>query len=240
MTHRSAADARVTDSAPTNAVLQRGARVQRQSRFEGLILDIRCPTPNSVCRCSAGGGGVAERWFQVLESDKTRWCRESQLQLQATAVRPRGNMAHDCGVCFPGDDCGACVVCLDKRKFGGPGTMRRGCLVWREWSSVEAAAAAKAAAAAQVIVAAGGPVEMTAAAETTAATVAVPAAVPAAATFSAGRPPPKAAFENALSADVGLPVASAAAFLRLALSKSFSSSLAAAAASIASRATCQE
>ena len=159
--------------------------MQRQSRFEGLILDIRCPTPNSVCRCSAGGGGVAERWFQVLQSDKTRWCRESQLQLQATAVRPRGNEAHDCGVCFPGDDCGACVVCLDKRKFGGPGTMRRGCLVWREWSSAEAAAAAKAAAAAQVIVAAGGPVEMTAAAETTAATVAVPAAVPAAAAAAA-------------------------------------------------------
>ena len=133
----SAADARVTDGAPTSALLQRGGR--RQSRCEGLILDVRCLTPGSVCRCAAGGGGVAERWFQVSQNGKIQWLRESQLQLQSTAARPRGNTAHDCGVCFPGDDCGACVVCLDKRKLGGPGTMRRGCLVWREWNGLEAA-----------------------------------------------------------------------------------------------------
>ena len=86
----SAADARVTDGA-----LQRGARVRRQSRCEDLILDVRCMTPGSVCRCAAGGGGVAERWFQVSQNGKVQWLRESQLQLQSTAARPRGNRSEE-------------------------------------------------------------------------------------------------------------------------------------------------
>lgn len=42
--------------------------------------------------------------------------------------RKRGVRCMDCPACLRVDDCGACVFCKDKPKFGGPGVKKQACM----------------------------------------------------------------------------------------------------------------
>jgi hypothetical protein len=55
-------------------------------------------------------------------------------QSQAEAARKRPAVSDD-GVL---DDCGACIMCLDKPRFGGEGVRKKGCLFRRKSAAATA------------------------------------------------------------------------------------------------------
>ena len=43
-------------------------------------------------------------------------------------LRKRGVRCMNCSACQRVDDCGKCVMCKDKKKFGGPGVKKQACM----------------------------------------------------------------------------------------------------------------
>ena len=54
--------------------------------------------------------------------------RESAASPSGQQPRKRGVRCMDCPACLRTEDCGACVFCKDKPKFGGPGVKKQACM----------------------------------------------------------------------------------------------------------------
>ena len=43
-------------------------------------------------------------------------------------LRKRGVRCNACSACLRKEDCGKCIMCKDKKKFGGPGVKKQACV----------------------------------------------------------------------------------------------------------------
>ena len=46
----------------------------------------------------------------------------------STGARKRGVRCMECAACLHSEDCGSCIYCKDKPKFGGPGVKKQACM----------------------------------------------------------------------------------------------------------------
>ena len=67
--------------------------------------------------------------------------KKEALKKEALSSHSRGNPCTNCIDCSQTTDCGKCKVCMDKPKFGGPGTLKQRCLKRKYQKLVQTAVA---------------------------------------------------------------------------------------------------
>ena len=134
--------------APAHAEAPAQKRRRKEGELGKAVMDtwVECDKCKKWRRNPNSGGDVPGRWWCELNDDprydscdkpQEAWDDESEVDDEAMAVEQPVlvpvPIPGSVSLITPatGDDCGHCVMCLDKPKFGGPGIKRKGCLAKR-------------------------------------------------------------------------------------------------------------
>ncbi|KAJ3597705.1 hypothetical protein NHX12_001222 [Muraenolepis orangiensis] len=133
-----------------------GPRIKHVCRAAAVVLgQPRALVPDDIPRLSAlplhertgislsgiakDVGSPSESDSPVLSDQKVTKIRKQSSFLKRKGLGPFGYRSKRCGVCkgcHHEDDCGKCMNCLDKPKFGGPNTKRQ-CCVYKRCDQIE-------------------------------------------------------------------------------------------------------
>ncbi|XP_052472362.1 histone-lysine N-methyltransferase 2B [Carassius gibelio] len=138
-----------TEASPEQEPARGGPRIKHVCRAAAVVLgQPRAMVPDDIPRLSAlplhersdispspAGKGVeshSDPESPVLQEHRTPKFRRGRAHLYGNRSRRCG----ECKGCLHEEDCGRCINCLDKPKFGGPNTKRQ-CCVYKRCDQVE-------------------------------------------------------------------------------------------------------
>uniref|UniRef100_A0A9J8C5J5 [histone H3]-lysine(4) N-methyltransferase n=1 Tax=Cyprinus carpio carpio TaxID=630221 RepID=A0A9J8C5J5_CYPCA len=138
-----------TDASPEQEPARGGPRIKHVCRAAAVVLgQPRAMVPDDIPRLSAlplhersdispspaekGVESHSDPESPVLQEHRTPKFRRGRAHLYGNRSRRCG----ECKGCLHEEDCGRCINCLDKPKFGGPNTKRQ-CCVYKRCDQVE-------------------------------------------------------------------------------------------------------
>ncbi|XP_051963095.1 histone-lysine N-methyltransferase 2B-like [Xyrauchen texanus] len=138
-----------TDASPEQEPARGGPRIKHVCRAAAVVLgQPRAMIPDDIPRLSALplhersdiSPSPAEKGVESHSDPESPVLQEHRKPKfhkgRAHLFGPRSRRCGECKGCFHEEDCGKCINCLDKPKFGGPNTKRQ-CCVYKRCDQVE-------------------------------------------------------------------------------------------------------